>query len=105
MLYICHVTRDDLIVGFMGECQSHQKESEQPFEAALLVCGQKGKYQLSPEVSEMMEGVDNAPIMMVDGTTHEAMRKIHNYTLKLNIHDTNHVSVAVDQYKPYIDFD
>jgi hypothetical protein len=33
------------------------------------------------------------------------MRKIHNYTPKLNIHDTNHVSVAVDHYEPYIDFD
>jgi BioD-like phosphotransacetylase family protein len=104
-LYICHVTRDDLIVGFMGEYQRRRKESERPFEAALLVCGRKGKYQLSPEVSEMMEGIDNAPIMMVDGTTHEAMRKIHNYTPKLNIHDTNRVSVAVDHYEPYIDFD
>ena len=70
-----------------------------------MVCGRKGKYQLSPEVSEMMEGVDNAPIMVVNGTTHEAMRKIHDYTPKLNIHDTNRVSVAVDHYEPYIDFD
>ncbi|KAG7364075.1 cobyrinic acid a,c-diamide synthase [Nitzschia inconspicua] len=104
-LYICHVTRDDLIVGFMGEYQRRRRQSEQPFEAALLVCGRKGKYLLSPEVSEMMEGVENAPIMMVNGTTHEAMRKIHDYTPKLNIHDTNRVGVAVDHYEPYIDFD
>lgn len=104
-LYICHVTRDDLIVGFMGEFQRRRRETERPFEAALMVCGRKGKYQLSPEVSEMMEGVDNAPIMVINGTTHEAMRKIHDYTPKLNIHDTNRVSVAVDHYEPYIDFD
>lgn len=77
-----------------------------------MVCGRKGKYSLSPEVKEMMESIpddpddaDNAaPIMIIEGTTHEAMRKIHEYTPKLNIHDTNRVKVAVDHYEPYIDF-
>jgi phosphate acetyltransferase len=104
-LYICHVTRDDLIVGFLGEYQRRRRQSEPPFEAALLVCGRKEMYQLNDEVREMIEGQDHAPIMVVEGTTHEAMRKIHEYTPKLNIHDTNRVRVAVDHYEPYIDFD
>lgn len=104
-LYICHVTRDDLIVGFLGEYHRRRGETEAPFEAALLVCGRKEKYQLSPEVKELVEGQDQAPIMFVHGSTHEAMRKIHDYTPKLNIHDTNRVRVAVDHYEPYIDFD
>lgn len=104
-LYICHVTRDDLIIGFMGEYQRRRGSSEEAFEAALLICGRKGKYQLCPEVSEMIEGAGNAPIMVVEGTTHETMKKIHDYTPKLNIHDTNRVSVAVDHYEPYINFD
>ena len=104
-LYICHVTRDDLIVGFMGEYQRRRKSGEKPFEAALLICGRKGKYQLSQEVSDMLEGVEGAPIMCVGLTTHEATKQIHNFTPKLNIHDTNRVSVAVDHYEPYIDFD
>jgi hypothetical protein len=33
------------------------------------------------------------------------MKMIHNYTPKLNIHDTNRVGVAVDHYEPYIDFE
>jgi dethiobiotin synthetase len=48
-LYICHVTRDDIIVGFLGEVQRRREKSEQPFEAALIVCGRRGKYQLSAE--------------------------------------------------------
>lgn len=48
-LYICHSTRDDLIVGFLGEFQRRREKTEHPFEAALIVCGRKGKYQLSSE--------------------------------------------------------
>ena len=104
-LYICHVTRDDLIVGFMGEHQRRRDKSEKPFEAALLVCGRKKKYQLSNEVTDMLNSLDGAPVMIVELSTHDAMSKIHAFTPKLNIHDTNRVSVAVDHYEPYIDFD
>jgi BioD-like phosphotransacetylase family protein len=104
-LYICHVTRDDLIVGFMGEYHRRREQSETPFEAALLVCGRKGKYQLSQEVTDMLRGLKGAPVMTVGLSTHDAMTAIHNYTPKLNIHDTNRVNVAVDHYEPYIDFD
>lgn len=107
-LYICHCTRDDLIVGFLAEYERRRrnpKEHDQPFEAALVVCGRGGKYQLSQEVRDMMIGVDGAPIMSVDVPTQQAMKMIHNYTPKLNIHDTNRVGVAVDHYEPYIDFE
>lgn len=106
-LYICHVTRDDLILGFLGEFQRRQKRpSEPPFEAALLVCGSK-TYELSEEVEAMItdNDGDGPSIMMVEGTTHAVMTKIHNFTPKLNIDDTGRVSVAVDHYEPYIDFD
>ncbi len=33
------------------------------------------------------------------------MSRMHKYTPKLNIHDSNRVQVAVDHYEPYIDFD
>lgn len=104
-LYICHVTRDDLIVGFMGEYQRRRDSTENPFEAALLICGRKGKYQLSNEVTDMLKGMSGAPVMEVGLSTHDAMQRIHGYTPKLNIHDTNRVEVAVDHYEPYIDFD
>lgn len=94
-LYICHVTRDDLIVGFMGEYQRRRDKDEKPFEAALIVCGRKDKYQLSNEVYDMLRCLTGAPVMVVELSTHEAMTKIHNFTPKLNIHDTNRVNVAV----------
>lgn len=107
-LYICHVTRDDLILGFLSEFQRRQnKPSELPFEAALLVCGRRDTYSLSEEVEAMIRdtGGDGPSVMFVEGTTHAAMTKIHGFTPKLNIDDTSRVSVAVDHYEPYIDFD
>lgn len=104
-LYICHVTRDDLIVGFMGEFQRRRAESEKPFEAALIICGRRGKYQLSAEVEDMLKTLNSAPVMVVEMTTHETTKKIGAFTPKLNIDDKNRVGVAVDHYEPYIDFE
>eukprot|EP00521_Asterionellopsis_glacialis_P018516 CAMPEP_0195293846 /NCGR_PEP_ID=MMETSP0707-20130614/13513_1 /TAXON_ID=33640 /ORGANISM="Asterionellopsis glacialis, Strain CCMP134" /LENGTH=487 /DNA_ID=CAMNT_0040354651 /DNA_START=93 /DNA_END=1556 /DNA_ORIENTATION=- len=103
-LYVCHVTRDDIILGFMGEYQ-RRKNAGEPFEAALLVCGRREKYQISNEVRDMITGLTEAPVMVIETTTHEAMRKMNQYTPKLNIDDTHRVSVAVEHYEPYIDFD
>lgn len=103
-LYICHVTRDDLILGFMGEYQRRKSKGE-CFEAALIICGRKKKYQLTDEIQDMMRGAEGAPMMVVGLSTHETMTRISQYTPKLNIDDTNRVSVAVKHYEQYIDFD
>jgi hypothetical protein len=96
-LYICHVTRDDLIVGFLGEYQRRRNKKDNPFEAALIVCGRKGKYQLSAEVEDMLNGPSvDAPVMIVGYATHDAMSMIHKFTPKLNIDDTNRVMVATE---------
>jgi len=104
-LYVCHVTRDDIILGFMAEFQRNRRDDERPFEASLLVCGRKGKYQMADEVRDMFEGLDGAPVMVVEYSTHQAMNMIHNFTPKLNIDDKNRVRKAVEHYEPYIDFD
>lgn len=105
-LYICHVTRDDLILGFLAEYQRRKvAKGGFPFEASLIVCGRKGKYVVPEEVKDMIIGIDDAPVMIVENSTHEAMQKIHDYTPKFNIHDVDRVSKAVDHYEPYIDFD
>jgi len=105
-MYICHATRDDLILGFMGECQRRRNETEKPFEAALIICGRKGKYQISPHIIDMIAGNEKTqPMMFVDTSTHQTMTKINNFTPKLNFEDTNRVNVAVNHYEPYIDFE
>ena len=104
-LYVCHITRDDIILGFMAEYQRNRREEERPFEASLLVCGRKGKYQMADEVRDMFEGLEGAPVMVVEFSTHQAMHMIHDFTPKLNIDDKNRVRKAVEHYEPYIDFE
>lgn len=104
-LYICHVTRDDIILGFMSEYQRKRGENERPFEASLLVCGRKDKYEMAEEVRDMFAGLEGAPVMVVGYSTHQAMQMIHSMTPKLNIDDKNRVRKAVEHYEPYIDFD
>lgn len=104
-LYICHVTRDDIILGFMAEYQRIRRDGERPFEAALLVCGRKDKYEMAEEVRDMFEGIEGAPVLLVGYSTHQAMQMIHDFTPKLNIDDKNRVRKAVEHYEPYIDFE
>jgi hypothetical protein len=83
-LYICHVTRDDLIVGFMSEFQRRREKDEHPFEAALLICGRKGKYQLASEVTDMLKSLHGAPVMVVGVSTHDAMSKVRETVACMN---------------------
>jgi len=101
-LYFCHTTRNDVILGFLGEHQ-RRKHTGEAFEAALVVCGRKEKYMLAPEVLDMMNGLD-VPILLVPYSTRDAMEMIHNYTPKLNINDLSRVKKAVEHYEPHIDF-
>jgi hypothetical protein len=56
-------------------------------------------------VSDMLTCLVGAPIMVVGFSTYDTMSRIHSYTPKLNIHDTERVVAAIDHYEPYIDFD
>ena len=105
-LYICHVSRDDIILGFLGE-YARRKRHGQSFEAALLVSGRKDKYDVSPEVMDMITdpALSDVPVLIARHTTHHALELINNMTPKLNIDDTGRVETAVKHYEPYINFD
>lgn len=92
-------------MGFFGEYQRRLRENEHgSMESALIVCGRKEKYYLDKEIREMISIID-APVLHVELSTHEAIEKVHNFTPKLNIDDTHRVSLAIEHYEPYIDFD
>lgn len=101
--YFCHATRNDIIVAFVGEYQRRKQKGE-PFDALLIICGRKGKYTVSAEITDMLEDLDT-PVISVELSTHEAMHKLHNFTPKLNYDDTARVEKAITHYEPHIDFD
>jgi len=101
--YFCHATRNDIIVGFVGEYQRRKQKGE-TFDALLIICGRRGKYSLAPEIIEMLDSLDT-PVLSVEMSTYEAMKKLHNFTAKLNNHDQARVEKAICHYEPYINFD
>lgn len=103
-LYICHVTRNDVILGFLGEYQ-RCRVRDVPFESALVVCGRAGKYSLNPEIKEMMDDLDDVAVLYSPFSCHETLEKIHAFTPKLHIDDTSRVRGAIDHYEPFIDFE
>jgi len=77
-LYICHVTRDDIILGFLGEHQRRKRKGGPPFEAALAICGRKDKYSLSTELLDMIQTqAEDVPILSCEYTTHTGKRRLY----------------------------
>ena len=103
MLYFCHSTRTDIIIGFIEEYQ-RKKTAEESFEAALIVCSCKSKYALSKEIYKRLQGLD-VPIMHAPVSTYHAMEMLLNLTPKLNAKDQNRVTSTATHYEKYIDFD
>ena len=105
-LYLCHVTRDDIVLGFLAEAQRRKRLNE-PFEAALVICGRKDKYSISKQLMDMIKAQEivDAPILFCPHTTHHAMEMIHTLTPKLNSSDVERVKAAVAHYEENLDFD
>eukprot|EP00586_Coscinodiscus_wailesii_P012167 CAMPEP_0172501370 /NCGR_PEP_ID=MMETSP1066-20121228/149111_1 /TAXON_ID=671091 /ORGANISM="Coscinodiscus wailesii, Strain CCMP2513" /LENGTH=493 /DNA_ID=CAMNT_0013276125 /DNA_START=64 /DNA_END=1545 /DNA_ORIENTATION=+ len=103
-LYFCHSTRDDVILAFIAE-YIRKKNLNESFEAALVVCGRKEKYTLSPQVLHATKTSEDVPILPVQLSTHQAMEVMHNFTPKLNSDDKNRVNSTIAHYNEYIDYD
>lgn len=106
-LYLCHATREDIVLGFLAEYQRRKRiGGSSPFEAALIICGREDRYEISNELRDMIDvHADEVPILVSPHTTHRTMEIIHSYTPKLNVHDKSRVIAAVDHYEKYIDYD
>mmetsp|Transcript_4769 Transcript_4769/g.9439 ORF Transcript_4769/g.9439 Transcript_4769/m.9439 type:complete len:568 (+) Transcript_4769:159-1862(+) len=117
-LFICHATRDDVILGFLGEYRRRTRRG-MPFQSALVVCtgGDDGMGDfddddmdggLCSEVCEMIEdaGPSGPPVLIASGySPAEAAKEIRTMTPKFNANDERRVTRATEHYEPYIDFD
>jgi BioD-like phosphotransacetylase family protein len=104
-LYVCHSSRNDIILGFLMEAQQRGAG----WEAALVVTGCH-EHPLPPQTLEIItthahQHKSTAPVLVVEHPTNQAMECIHNYTPKLNFEDGHRVDIAVQHYEPCIDFD
>ncbi|KAG7347894.1 cobyrinic acid a,c-diamide synthase [Nitzschia inconspicua] len=108
-LYVCHASRNDILLGFLLESPLiADRGGTKANESALIVTG-TDEYPLSDQVLDivhaMKESESSPPVMLVPQSTSLVMEQIVNYTPKLNFEDSRRASTAVEHYEPYIDFD
>ena len=114
-IFVSHVTRDDVILGFLGEYRRRARRGLS-FQSALVICtgcddGSRGlstALGLGTEVSEMIVdgGPSGPPVLVASGISPaEAAKRIRIMTPKFNASDGRRVSRAAEHYEPYIDFD
>ncbi|KAL3919832.1 MAG: hypothetical protein SGILL_003552 [Bacillariaceae sp.] len=105
-LYVCHASRNDILLGFLLEAERIGSTNEN--ESALIVTG-TDEHPLSDQVLDIvhaMKDEDTAPpVMIVPHSTNFVMDSITKYTPKLNYEDSHRASTAVLHYEPFIDFD
>jgi BioD-like phosphotransacetylase family protein len=102
-LYVCHSSRNDILLGFLMEAQ----QRGEGWEAALIVTGCH-EHPLPKQTLEIVTQTENnfqPPILITPHPTNQAMECILNYTPKLNFEDGHRVDIAVQHYEPYINFD
>jgi len=105
-LYVCHASRNDILLGFLMDHPLRKTGTEN--ESALVVTG-TDEYPLSAQVLDIIEGLNESgsapPVLLAPYPTNTVMDMIHGFTPKLNFEDENRAHTAVNHYEPYIDFD
>ena len=100
-LYVCHSSRNDILLGFLMEyCQRGPG-----WEAAMIVTGCE-EHPISTQVLEIITGTlsQAPPVLLALQPTKVVMERLNNYTPKLNIKDKQRVEQTIAHYEPGIDF-
>ncbi|GAX19663.1 phosphate acetyltransferase [Fistulifera solaris] len=103
-LFVCHASRNDILLGFLMEAQQNYEHSPR-WQASLLMTG-CADYPLSDQLTDFVTTMPNAPpVLITPFQTDESLELMYGYTAKLNAEDRHRVDAAIHHYEPHIDFD
>ena len=129
-IYITHVTRDDIALGFLAHFQKARHASGvagapagapagdvgdpraySDWAAAMILCTGTGvagasedDQQPLPYLIQMAQAC-GAPFIVTPRGTLDVMDAVKHFTAKHNVHDPARVAAAIDHYEPHICFD
>ncbi|KAL1503498.1 hypothetical protein AB1Y20_011979 [Prymnesium parvum] len=120
-LFVTHATRDDLLLGFLAHHQKKMKQQENEIHGADMWAGaivlSIGASRNFPDLEFVADdhqplsylvkmAVDtDAPVLITNKGTVDALECIKSFTAKHNITDRVRITAAIEHYEPQIDFD
>jgi len=125
-LFVTHVSRNDIILGFLSHAQNFELVNKRPYGGGLILTGTPSDDQPEDYILKIIQNAQ-APVLYVPMSTFEAMEKITHFTgtsclallrasrvsgfvcfshaAKFNPTDEQKVHACGEHYASYIDFD
>ncbi|KAG7375283.1 hypothetical protein PHYPSEUDO_002067 [Phytophthora pseudosyringae] len=103
-LFVTHVSRNDIILGFLSHAQNFELMMKRPYGGGLILTGSPSDDQPEDYITNIIKNAQ-APVLYVPTPTFEAMEKITHFTAKFNPTDEQKVHACGEHYASHIDFD
>jgi len=123
-LYVCHASRDDILLGFMGEyqrrlekfnrCSSINKSTDnvEVWESALVICGvdnhpitsQSNEILLSPSTT-LSPYPEVPPILLTKLSMVKILQLFNSFTPELSVNEKKTLQSTLTYSRPFVDFD
>ncbi|GMF36564.1 unnamed protein product [Phytophthora lilii] len=78
-LFVTHVSRNDIILGFLSHAQNYELVMKKPYGGGLILTGSPSDDQPQDYIMNIIKNAQ-APVLYVPTTTFEAMEKITHFT-------------------------
>jgi len=104
-LFVTHMSRVDIILGFIAHGAVHEEMWGAPWRAGLILAGEpKSNLKIDESLIAAIKD-QKSPILHAPVSTYDAMLQLTNYTAKLSALDKQRTTAAINHYEPYINFD
>ena len=105
-LILSHVSRNDVILGYLSHWQKC-KDTGQEWTGALILAAGSSRVglekEIQPHILDTIRAMD-VPVLLVGINTFQVMQKLDDFTPKFHPDDSQRVSVACDHVCQHIDF-
>jgi len=103
-LFVTHVSRNDIIMGFLSHAQNFERMTKRPYGGGLILTGSVSDNQPQDYIVNIIKNAQ-APVLYVPSSTFQVMEKITHFTAKFNPTDTHKVHACSKHYARHINFD
>ena len=100
-LFVTHVSRHDIILGFIAHAQKCKLEGRD-YGGAMILSGPVPKHTVMPYIVDMIKTYD-LPVLHAPMQTYEIMEAMLHFTPKMHEEDLVRADVAANHYRQHSD--